>query len=133
MLQRLYRLPEDFEAMIRIYRTDEGGRKTPPFNGIRWDFAYEGDSISDSLYMIYPDFYDSEGNALPKDQPLPIGIELPARMHILNDEFRVSIHRQRVQVGAKFFCHEGPKAVASGVVIRITNLHNDRAPFETLS
>jgi translation elongation factor EF-Tu-like GTPase len=133
MVQRLYRLSDDFEALIRIYRADEGGRKTPPFNGMRWDFAYEGDSISDSMYMIYPDFYDSEGNSLATDQALSVGADLPARMHILNDEFRVSIHRQRVQVGTRFFCQEGPKAVASGVVTRITHLHNDRVPFKTLS
>ena len=132
MTHRLYRLPDDFEAVIRIYGTEEGGRKMPPFNGIRWDFAYEGDSISDSLYMIYPDFYDLDGNTIPKDQPLPVDIELIARMHILNDEFRVSLHRKRIRLGTRFFCHEGPKAVAAGVVTRITNLLNDRVPFETL-
>ena len=133
MVQRLYSLPDDFEAVIRIYHTDESGCKNPPFNGIRWDFAYEGDSISDSLYMIYPDFYDSLGNSLPNDQPLSVGVELPTRMHILNDDFRVPIHRQRIQVSTRFFCHEGPKAVASGVVTRITNLQNGRTLFETLS
>lgn len=132
MIRRLYQLPDDFEAVIRIYSANQGGRKMPPFNGIRWDFAYLGDSINDDLYMIYPDFFDQDGNCLSKDHPLSIDIELPARMHILNDEFRVSLHRQRIQLGTRFFCHEGSKAVASGVVTRITNLLNDRVPFKTL-
>jgi hypothetical protein len=125
MVSRLFRLPDDFVALIRIYRTDEGGRKQPPNNGIRWDFRYEGDSI-DNLYMIFPDFYDMNGSSLPQDQPLPIDRELPARMLILNDEFRAGMHRERIKVGTQFFCHEGPKAVATGYVTRVTGLHNDR-------
>ena len=38
MLNRLYQ-HDDFEATIRVYRCSEGGRRTPAFNGIRWDFA----------------------------------------------------------------------------------------------
>jgi hypothetical protein len=131
MKSSLFRFHDDFEALIRIYRTDEGGRKLPPNNGIRWDFCYAGDSI-DNLYMIFPDFYDKSGSSLPQDKPLPIDTELPARMLILNDEFRVRIHRDRIKVGLRFFCHEGPKAVATGYVTRITGLHHDRAPFASL-
>jgi hypothetical protein len=132
MVSRLFRLPDDFEVLIRIYRADEGGRKQPPNNGIRWDFCYAGDSI-DHLYMIFPDFYDMSGSSLPQDQPLPIDRELSARMLILNDEFRVSMHRERIKVGTQFFCHEGTKAVATGYVTRITGLHSNRAPFVSLS
>jgi hypothetical protein len=42
MDDRLYQ-HDDFEAIIRIFRPDEGGRQTPAFNGIRWDFAYVDD------------------------------------------------------------------------------------------
>jgi hypothetical protein len=128
MVSRLFRLPDDFEALIRIYRTDEGGRKLPPYNGIRWDFCYAGDVI-ENLYMIHPDFFDMNGNSLPQDRPLTVDTDLPARMLILNDEFRVGMHRERIKVGTQFFCHEGPKAVATGYVTRITGLHNDRAMF----
>ena len=59
----------DFEAKIRIYSRREGGRWTPTFNGIRWDFAYaEGQPVG-QLYMIWPDFVGMEG-------PLPVGVSV---------------------------------------------------------
>lgn len=57
---------DDFEASIRILRTDEGGRTTAPFNGIRWDFNYADELPQVGLYMIFPDFVDEKGNSLPK-------------------------------------------------------------------
>ncbi len=64
---------DDFEATIRIYTTAEGGRRTPAFNGIRWDFAYAEGQPLNTLYMIWPDFFATGGRSLPTDQPLPIG------------------------------------------------------------
>jgi len=119
---------DDFEALIRIYSEDEGGRHLPPFNGIRWDFAYAdappGQALQ--LYMIWPDFYDGDGNSLSNDQRLPIGVELPARMFILVDEMRDEVHRQRLREGVRFYCHEGSKRVAEGIVTRITGLFTPR-------
>jgi len=126
-MNRLYPTQDDFEATIRIFRTDEGGRKSPPFNGIRWDLCYAGDSPQESLWVIWPDFFDDLGESLPTDRALPVDVELPARMTIMNNELRVQVHQKRVEVGTKFFCQEGPKAVAEGRVTKITGLFNERS------
>jgi hypothetical protein len=125
-MNRIYQTEDDFEAVIRILRPEEGGRKSPPFNGIRWDLCYAGDRPQESLWMIWPDFTDGQGNSLPRDHPLPVDVELPARMTILNNEMRLKIHQQRAVVGAQFFCHEGPKVVAEGRITKITGLFHAR-------
>lgn len=119
---------DDFEATIRVYSAQEGGRKTPAYNGIRWDFAYADDSIEDGLYCIYPDFMDEQGDSLPAETAIPIGIPLPARMTILNRELRASLHQHRIAPGVKFFCHEGGRRVAEGVVTKITGLLDNAQP-----
>ncbi len=120
---RLYEPPDDFEAEVRIFSKAEGGRSTPAFNGIRWDFAYEGDDIKEvGIFIIWPDFMDENGDSLPTDKPLPIDKKLKARMTIVVDEMREKVHLERVKVGTKFFCHEGGKQVAMGEVTRITGL-----------
>ena len=124
---RLYEVPDDFEAQIRIFTEAQGGRKTAPFNGIRWDFAYEGEDIQkDGIFMIWPDFHDINHDSLPKDRPLPLDDILLARMTIVSDEMRDEIHQRRIQVGTRFYCHEGGKRVAEGSVISITGLHVPR-------
>jgi len=125
-MDRLYLVADDFEAEIRILTEAEGGRKTSPFNGIRWDFSYASDDCSDQLYMIWPDFFSASGDSLPKDFPLPLSVELAARMVIVVDEMRDEVHRSRIKPGVEFYCHEGPRRVAVGRVTRITGLHKDR-------
>lgn len=125
MGDRLY-AHDDFEAIIHIYGPDEGGRRTPAFNGIRWDFAYADDLPAATLYMIWPDFFAAEGQSLPTDKPLPVGIELSARMAIVVDEMRSDVHRGRIAPGVRFFCQEGGRQVAEGVVTRITGLFAPR-------
>ena len=117
---------DDFEATIRIFSLEEGGRRMPAFNCIRWDFAYADDPSEDNLYMIWPDFFAVAGRPLPTDQPLPVGVELTARMLVLVDEMRAEIHRSRIAPGVRFFCREGGKRVAEGVVTRITGLFEPR-------
>jgi hypothetical protein len=118
---------DDFEAVIRIYSAAEGGRSSPAFNSIRWDFAYADQQHDDALCMIWPDFLDAEGNSRLTDLPLPTGEELPARMVIVVDEMRERVHRSRIAPGVRFFCHEGRQRVAEGVVTRITGLFKPRA------
>lgn len=118
--------PDDFEATIRVYGLREGGRRTPAFNGIRWDFAYADGQPADMLYMVWPDFLTADGRSLPTDQPLPVGVELSARMTVVMDEMRAEAHRSRIAPGVRFFCHEGRQRVAEGVVTRITGLHAAR-------
>jgi hypothetical protein len=118
---------DDFEAGIRIYTRAEGGRRTPPFNGIRWDLAYADDGPTPPmLYMVWPDFVGPDGRSLPTDRPLPVGPVFPARMYVLMDEMRADVHRGRIAPGVRFFCHEGPQRVAEGVVTRVTGLHAAR-------
>ena len=126
-MHRLYLIADDFEATIRILTESEGGRKTPPFNGIRWDFSYASDNSCDQLYMIWPDFFGPDGDSLPTASPLPLGVDLSARMTILVDEMREQTHRARIKPGVEFYCHEGSKRVAIGRVTRITGLHDARA------
>jgi translation elongation factor EF-Tu-like GTPase len=123
-------IPDDFEAVIRIFRADEGGRKTPARNGIRWDLNYAEESPSKDLYMIWPDFMDENGNSLPKGANLETDVELHARMTIVNDEMRHKVHRARVKVGTRFYCCEGPRRVAEGQVTKITGLFDDRVKRE---
>jgi hypothetical protein len=125
-MKRIHKVPDDFEAVIRIFSTLEGGRVTPPFNGIRWDFAYADNQPANELYAIHPDFFDEHGDSLPTDKPLPVGVELPARMVVLFDEMREKLHRSRLREGIRFYCHEGPKRVAEGRVTRITGLFEGR-------
>jgi len=117
---------DDFEAVIRIFSAVEGGRSTPLFNGIRCDFEYAEDPIHDTLYMIHPDFIDEKGNSRRNSFPLPIGENLPARMMIVSDELREQVHRKRIVPGVRFYCREGPRRIAEGVVTRITGLFEPR-------
>ena len=125
-MTHLYSIPDDFEATIRILTSEEGGRLTAPFNGIRWDLCYAEDRPDDSLWMIWPDFFDQSNDSLPTDKPLPVGVELRARMTVVVDEIRTTIHRERIQVGTDFYCHEGSRRVAVGRVTRITGLFAER-------
>ena len=126
-MDRLYSIPDDFEATIRILTEAESGRKSSPFNGIRWDFSYVTDDASNQLYMIWPDFFSPSGDSLPTDQALPLSRELSARMTVVVDEMREQVHRARIKPGVEFYCHEGPRRVAVGRVTRITGLHSNRA------
>ena len=129
-MKRLHRVPDDFQAVIRIYTTAEGGRPSPPFNGVRWDFAYADDPPAKELFMIHPDFCDEHGDSLPTDKPLPLSVELPARMVVIVDEMREQVHRSRVLEGVRFYCHEGAQRVAEGRVTRITGLFTERPKHE---
>jgi hypothetical protein len=118
---------DDFEAIIRIFREDEGGRRSAPFNGIRWDLNYANEVPADGLYMIWPDFIN-DGVSLPTDKALPIDRHLQARMYVVVDEMRAQVHRARIEVGTCFYYCEGPHRVAEGKVTRITGLHVERVP-----
>jgi hypothetical protein len=120
------RVPHDFEAAVRIFSLEEGGRKSPAFNHIRWDFVY-ADGAPGELYMIWPDFVDRNGKSLPADKPLPLDVELSARMTVVVEEMRAKVHRARINVGTRFFCCDGPRRVAEGRVTKITGLFDPRA------
>ena len=129
-MKRLHRVADDFEALIRIYSTAEGGRVSPAFNGVRWAFTYAENQPEDEIYDVFPDFFEENGDSLPTNKPLPVGRELPARMVVVSDEMRAKLHRTRIREGVRFFCQEGRKRVAEGRVTRITGLFNERPPAE---
>lgn len=114
--------PEDFQARIRILTADEGGRARHVFNGIRWDFSYLSDEPN--IYMIWPDFFDDNGNSLSRELPLPINQWLNARMYIVIPEMRAE-HRLKIREGVKFHCMEGATRVAEGVVSKIVGLYEN--------
>ena len=116
----------DFEATIRIIREDESGRRSPVFNGIRWDFCYAEDDPKTGIWMVYPDFHDAVGESIPEDRPLPVDVQIPARMFVLVDEMREEVHRKMVRVGGCFYCHEGLRRVAEGTITRVTGLFHER-------
>lgn len=122
MSSRLYAQEADFEARIRILTEVEGGRKTPPFNGIRWDFRYADDAPGAEIFMIYPDFFDDEGESLPPDEQ--ISGTRNARMHIVVKEMIPRVHQNRIGVGTKFYCVEGARAVAEGEVTKLVGITN---------
>lgn len=106
-----------FEADITIFPLGPTTRRTHPFNGIRWDLCYPEDvderGLAKKISMVWPEFVDETGNPIPANAPLQGNLH--ARMHVLVPEM-VAQHRQRLQVGDRFFCTEGPRRVAEGVV-----------------
>lgn len=128
-MTNLYLREPDFEAEIAILTEEQGGRKMPPFNYIRWDFGYAEDNplepkrnLDAQIYMIWPNFLDDDGTPIEKGIPL-IGT-YNARMHILVREM-MDYHRKRILVGLKFNCHEGARIVARGVVTKLRAISPD--------
>ena len=112
----IYSNEPDFEAEITILTVDQGGRTSPPYNYIRWDFGYAEENafepernLSANLFMIYPNFLDEFGAPIPKGIPLS-GL-YRVHMHILIREM-VDYHRGRLTEGIQFNCHAGSKIVA---------------------
>ncbi|HEL2979761.1 TPA: hypothetical protein UMB92_002620 [Stenotrophomonas maltophilia] len=127
MTFRLYPdVADDFLARIRILTPEEGGRRSPPRNGIRWDFAYADGVRELELFMIWPDFRQASGDSWAVDLPLPVGEPLLAGLTVVNDMQRVRLHRERIRPGVRFHCHEGPRVVARGEVTCVTGLLLDR-------
>ncbi|NOX95954.1 MAG: hypothetical protein GXP04_12920 [Alphaproteobacteria bacterium] len=109
-----------FDAEIDIYPIEKTGRKSHPLNGIRWAFAYAEDFAKNTkngtptqISDVWPEFLDESGQTIPTDVPL-MGM-LKARMHIVSPEM-VSVHMTRLKVGTKFYCLDGIRPRAQGVV-----------------
>ena len=103
----------DFKARITILTEEEGGRRSPPHNFIRWDFGYLEDPPGSDIYMIWPLFVDENEPPLPTGVPIS-GTQL-ATMKIVAPQMQ-AYHRARLYVGMPFHCHEGARIVARGVV-----------------
>lgn len=117
---QLYSREADFEAEVTILTAEQDGRKTPVFNGIRWDFRYSEDQPSDGVYMIHPYFLDQSRAHIPKENPL--SGTMPALMLIVIDDM-IDFHRKRISVGSGFFCVEGSHICANGRVTKLLELN----------
>lgn len=110
-----------FEADITILPLGPLTRRTYPFNGIRWDFCYADDvderGLAPHVFMIWPEFMDEHNVQIPKDVSLQG--RLRSFMHIVSPEL-VELHRKRLKVGSRFFCTEGSRLVAEGVVVSMS-------------
>lgn len=115
--------PHNFEAEITIFPPGPTTGSSYPFNGIRWDFCYVEDLRPDGsvfdVNMIWPEFVDQSGHPISKDVPLKGTYR--AKMHIIMDEM-IAYHRDRLSVGTKFFCTEGARKVAEGVVTSLSRM-----------
>jgi hypothetical protein len=102
----------------RIFTAEEGGRRTPAYQGIRWDFRYEDKGISTGTWIINPEFLDLDGNVLPIE-PLPMMGQ--ANMFLLNPGLR-SFHQQHIQPGVRGYFVEGPTRVGVCEVVEVLGL-----------
>ena len=117
---------DDFEASIYMYTEAEGGYKNPIFNGIFLDFVYAESDLTSQQYWIYPDFIDENRNSYSRELQILPGSEHLARMFILSDEFRMKVHRDKIAIGVKFYCHEGNRRMGEGIITKITGLFLNR-------
>ncbi|MBJ6110214.1 hypothetical protein JAO73_14420 [Hymenobacter sp. BT523] len=117
-------LPPDFRVSYRIYSAEEGGRKKPHFQGIRWDFAYEDEDISppNQTFVIWPIFITPSGEMLPEGEPMPnSGL---ADMYILNSAFR-EFHSQHIKLGTRGYFREGGLNIGPCEVVEVLALHQN--------
>jgi len=111
----------DFEVEYRILSESEGGRKTLPYQGIRWDFWYDYNGKHENkLFIIWPEFLDENANVITqKNAPVPISGK--ARMWIINDSLR-KYHQDKIKIGLNTNGHEGGTVVAKYRVSKIVGL-----------
>jgi hypothetical protein len=108
-----------FEVRYRYLNEEEGGRKSPPRQHVRWDFLYEGDDpFKDGISMVWPEFVSEEGLVLPEGEVPTSG---RARMFNVNPE-RHAFHRARVSIGVRGFFMEGSRRVAHCEVTSVLGL-----------
>ncbi|MCI1186265.1 hypothetical protein MON38_02450 [Hymenobacter sp. DH14] len=113
----------DFRVSYSLFSAEEGGRKTPHFQHIRWDFSYEDESIArrNQLFMIWPEFITASGQMLPEGEPMPQhGL---ADMFIINPAYR-AFHSQHIKRSLRGYLHEG-KRIGVCEVVEILALHQN--------
>lgn len=112
----------DFRVKYRFCSSEEGGRKTLPFQGYRSDFWYEHPEHTgrSQLFMIWPEFENEIGELLLNDA-VSVPMSGTAKMWILDPEMRI-YHKGKIQVGLKGYYMEGSKRVAECEVIEILDL-----------
>ena len=116
----------DFEARIRFLSSEEGGRKSQPFQGYVCDFKYESHYEGDppnQAWMIYPAFLDEQGALLPELAEIPTSVS--AIFRVLDPHYRETVHRKRMHVGTRFWLVEGSRRVAEGVITKFVGMADE--------
>jgi hypothetical protein len=114
----------DFVVAYHIYAPENGGRKVT-YQHLRCDFMYEGDDPSeDGIFMIHPEFLDTNGFPLKEEHPVPL--EGKASMWVLVPSMR-ALHSSRIKVGVKGYFMEGSRKVGALEVTKIVGLHENPA------
>lgn len=113
----------DFRVKYKFRSPENGGRKTgEPYQGIRSDFSFV-EETENKMYMIWPEFEDSEGNVLLyNDKSVPN--QGTARMWIINNEMR-PLHYDKIKIGVKGNFREGAMFSADCEVIEVLHLKNN--------
>jgi len=107
----------DFRVTYRLFTAEEGGRKSPAYQGIRWDMCYAEDESSKTR-MVYPEFIDPDGFPVPNGPFAPVG---RADMFVLNPDM-LSFHRQLIHPGTRGYFMEGSTRVGVWEVAEVLGL-----------
>ncbi|RYD68284.1 MAG: DUF5077 domain-containing protein [Verrucomicrobiaceae bacterium] len=110
----------DFRVTYRLFTAEEGGRKTPAYQGIRWDICYAEDT-SAKTRMVYPEFIDPDGFPVPNGPFAPIG---RADMFVLSPDM-LSFHRQLIHSGTRGYFMEGSTRVGVWEVAQVLGLRQE--------
>jgi len=114
--------PYDFKVRYRLYKPEEGGRKTGVlYQGIRYDFAYEDFGKSDfNLYMIWPEFENEGGEIITADYEL-VRESGTARMWVAMDNMR-TFHKNKMKLGTRGYFMEGNRKMGECEITEIKGL-----------
>lgn len=108
----------DFAADLKAISQPKTGLSSSLRQGIKLDLMYEGDKSG--AWMIYYALLDAEGHLLP--QGAVCQGEVKAYFRVLNLELRVTVHKQRIKSGTRFYVVIGYHKVAEGVVTQVLHL-----------
>lgn len=114
-------LPPDFRVSYTLYSAEEGGRKTPAYQHIRWDFRYDDKAISTGTFHIWPEILLPSGTMLLDEWVPTHGL---ADMFILFPTSR-AFHQQHIKPGLRGYFVEGARRVAVCEVIAVMHLHSN--------
>lgn len=112
----------DFKVKYRLYKPEEGGRKTGvTYQGIRYDFAYEDFGTNDfNLHMIWPEFENENGDVITEDYEMVRELGT-ARMWVMVDHMRAT-HQNKIKIGTKGFMMEASRIMGECEVVEINGL-----------
>ena len=111
----------DFRVSYRLFTDEEGGRKTPAYQHIRWDFCYEDKAMPAGNWMVYPEFLDPDGSIIPTGPFAPFG---QAAMFCLSTN-RQAPHYAYIRPGVRGYFMEGPRRVGVCEVVEVLGLRQN--------